>query len=81
MDIIDLKVTAIASLQHAAAGLGAALARERVVVPYLANGSLVELPGPRLPARWSYHIVYPAHRRLRPAAQVFVDWLLSVPID
>jgi DNA-binding transcriptional LysR family regulator len=69
------------AFKAAAAGLGAALARERVVVPYLANGSLVELPGPRLPARWSYHIVYPAHRRLRPAAQVFVDWLLSVPID
>jgi DNA-binding transcriptional LysR family regulator len=62
-------------------GLGAALARERVVGPYLADGSLAELPGPRMPARWSYHVVYPAHRRLRPAAQVFVDWLLSVPVD
>lgn len=69
------------ALLAAANGLGAALARERVVVPYLADGRLVALPGPRLPARWSYHIVWPAHRRLRPAAQVFVDWLLSVPMD
>ena len=61
----------------AACGLGAALARERVVSPYLEDGRLVVLPGPRLPARWSYHVVYPAHRRLRPAAQLFVDWLLS----
>ena len=52
-------------------------ARERVVSPYLDDGRLVVLPGPRLPARWSYHVVYPAHRRLRPAAQLFVDWLLS----
>jgi DNA-binding transcriptional LysR family regulator len=62
----------------AACGLGAALARERVVAPYLEDGRLVVLPGPRLPARWSYHVVYPAHRRLRPAAQLFVDWLLSL---
>jgi LysR family transcriptional regulator, glycine cleavage system transcriptional activator len=65
----------------ASQGLGAALARERVVRPYLDDGTLAVLPGPRLPARWSYHVVYPAHRRLRPAAQEFVDWLLSVPID
>jgi len=25
--------------------------------------------------------VYPAHRRLRPAAQVFLDWVLSTPVD
>ena len=65
----------------AAQGLGAALARERVVGPYLRDGTLATLPGPRLSARWNYHVVYPAHRRLRPAAQVFVDWLLSVPVD
>jgi len=66
------------ALNAAVFGIGAALARERVVVPYLADGRLVELPGPRLPARWGYHVVYPAHRRLRPAAQAFVDWVLSV---
>ena len=62
-------------------GLGAALARERIVVPYLADGRLAALPGPRMAARWGYHIVYPSHRRLRPAAQAFVDWLLSVAAD
>ncbi|MGO4551772.1 LysR substrate-binding domain-containing protein [Lysobacter sp. 2RAF19] len=69
------------ALLAAANGIGAALARERIVVPYLRDGRLVELPGPRMAARWGYHIVYPAHRRLRPAAQVFVDWLLSVSPD
>jgi LysR family transcriptional regulator, glycine cleavage system transcriptional activator len=63
------------ALQAAAEGLGVALARERIVTPWLANGSLIALPGPRIPARWTYHIVYPAHRRLRPVAQKFVDWL------
>lgn len=69
------------ALLAAANGIGAALARERIVVPYLRDGRLVELPGPRMAARWGYHIVYPAHRRLRPVAQVFVDWLLSVSPD
>ena len=68
------------ALSAAAKGIGAALARERVVAPYLADGRLVELPGGRLPARWGYHVVYPAHRRLRPPAQVFVDWLLSAGV-
>ena len=68
------------ALLAAAHGMGAALARERIVVPYLRDGRLVELPGPRMPARWGYHVVYPAHRRLRPAAQVFVDWLSSTAV-
>lgn len=66
------------ALQAAVLGLGAALARERIAEPYLAAGQLRRLPGPVLEARWSYHIVYPAHRRLRPPAQLFVDWLLSL---
>ena len=69
------------ALQAAVVGIGAALAREHVVVPYLRDGRLVRLPGPALPARWGYYVVYPSHRRLRPAAQAFVDWLLSAQID
>ncbi|MFC0677359.1 LysR substrate-binding domain-containing protein [Lysobacter korlensis] len=69
------------ALNAAATGLGAALARKRIVGPYLDDGRLVRLPGPVLATRWNYYIVYPAHRRLRPAAQMFVDWLLSLPID
>ena len=64
------------ALEAAAFGFGAALAREKIVTTYLASGRLVRLPGPVVPARWNYHVVYPAHRRLRPAAQVVVDWLL-----
>jgi LysR family transcriptional regulator, glycine cleavage system transcriptional activator len=66
-----------AALEAAAHGLGAALAREKIAKPWLDSGSLQRLPGPMLPTRWSYYIVYPSHRRLRPAAQRFVDWLLS----
>lgn len=62
----------------AAAGLGAALAREKIVLPWLEDGRLARLPGPALTTRWSYHVVHPAHRRPRPAAQAFIDWLLEV---
>ena len=66
-------------LEAAAHGLGAALARTRIVVPWLASGRLQRLPGPDLPGRYGYHVIYPAHRRLRPAARAFVDWLLAQP--
>lgn len=69
------------ALEAAACGLGAALAREKIATPWIDNGRLRRLPGPVLPARWSYHIVYPSHRRLRPAAQVFVDWLLAASAE
>lgn len=69
------------ALNAAAFGLGAALARERIATPYLAANRLLRLPGPGLTARWSYYVVYPAHRRLHPAARAFLDWLLSVPVD
>ncbi len=65
------------AFRAAACGMGAALARERIVAPYLAAGELVRLPGPVVPTRWNYYLVYPAHRKLRPAAQAFVDWLLD----
>lgn len=65
------------ALHAACHGLGAALAREKVAAPYLDAGRLLRLPGPVLPSRWNYYVVYPAHRRLRPAAQAVVDWLLQ----
>ena len=65
------------ALNAAVFGLGVALARERIVAPYLEAGRLVRLPGPAMPGRWRYAVVYPSHRRLRPAAQRFVDWLLG----
>ena len=65
-----------AALNAAASGLGVALARERLVAPFLASGRLVRLPGPAMPARWSYYLIHPSHRRLGDDAQAFADWLL-----
>lgn len=69
------------ALDAAANGLGIALARKRIVRPWLDRDRLVVLPGPVLPTRWRYYVVYPAHRRLRPAAQAFIDWMLAQPVD
>ncbi|UHQ24497.1 LysR substrate-binding domain-containing protein [Lysobacter sp. 5GHs7-4] len=66
------------ALQAAVHGLGAALAREQIAVPYLRSGELVRLPGPSVKARWGYYAVYPSHRRLRASARLFLDWLLAV---
>lgn len=63
-------------LAAAEQGLGAALARSSIVQPWLAAATLVQLPGPELPGRYSYHVVWPEHRRLKPAARSVVDWLL-----
>lgn len=66
------------AMMAAAHGLGVALARAQIAVPYLRSGQLQRLPGPAMPARWGYYAIYPAHRRLRPAAKTFLDWLLAV---
>ncbi|WP_224241572.1 LysR substrate-binding domain-containing protein [Hyalangium gracile] len=66
------------ALNAAAFGLGAALAREKIATPYLAEGRLVRLPGPSVKARFGYYVVYPSHRRLRASARVFVDWLMTL---
>lgn len=65
------------ALEAAATGLGAVLAREHIVAPYLDSGRLVRLPGPAVRARWAYYVVVPTHRRLRPSARAFVDWLVD----
>ena len=70
-----------AALNAAVHGLGAALARDKLAMPYLAAKCLVRLPGPALKARWGYYVIYPSHKRLKPAARAFVDWLLSLPQD
>jgi DNA-binding transcriptional LysR family regulator len=69
------------ALLAAVHGLGAALARRRISGPYLADGSLRALPGPEITARWGYYLVHPAHRRLRPAARAFIEWLLAETED
>ena len=72
---------ATATVQAAVQGLGVALARERIVRPTLDAGLLRTLPGPAVKTRFEYYVVYPSHRRLRPAAKAFVDWLLSLDPD
>jgi LysR family glycine cleavage system transcriptional activator len=69
------------ALEAAAHGLGAVLAREKIARSWLDSGRLQRLPGPMLPTRWSYYIVHPSHRRLSPAAQLFVDWLLAASAE
>lgn len=64
-------------LAAAQQGLGAALARSSIVDPWLLAGTLVRLPGPELAGRYSYHVVWPEHRRLKSAAHSVVDWLLA----
>lgn len=66
------------AMNAAAHGLGIALARGQIATPYISSGRLIRLlPEQSLSARFSYWIVYPSHRRLRPAAQHVVDWLIS----
>lgn len=62
-------------LDAAAAGLGAILARRRLAVNHLAQGRLIRLPGPELPARAAYYIVHPEHRPPSPAAMAFIAWI------
>ncbi|MET0504783.1 MAG: LysR substrate-binding domain-containing protein, partial [Luteibacter sp.] len=62
------------SLNAAASGLGAVLARTRLAGAYLADGRLVRLPGPELPTRYAYYLVHPAHRHPSAAAQAFIGW-------
>ena len=63
------------ALRAAAEGLGAALARRTLAAPMLDSGRLLRLPGPELPTRFAYHLVWPEHRRLSTAAEAFVAWL------
>jgi DNA-binding transcriptional LysR family regulator len=63
------------ALLAAVCGLGVALARRHIAAPYLERGELIQLPGPILKARFSYYVVHPAHRRPKPAAMVFIEWL------
>ena len=69
------------ALQAAAHGLGVALARTQIAAPYLASGALIQLPGPRVKARFAYYIVHPTNRRLTPEAAAFIAWLREEALD
>lgn len=65
------------AFRAAACGLGVAMARAKIVTPWIDDGSLLALPGPVMPSRWSYYVIHPEHRRLRPEAQAMLEWLLD----
>jgi LysR family glycine cleavage system transcriptional activator len=62
------------AMRAAVSGVGAILARGRLVEPYLASGELVRLPGPAVKARFGYYAVHPTHQRPSPSAAAFIDW-------
>ena len=68
-------------LRAASLGLGAALARQRIVAPWLASGQLRRLPGEPMPGRYAYYVAYPAHRRPRAVVRRVIDWLVAQPVD
>ncbi|NID14238.1 LysR substrate-binding domain-containing protein [Luteibacter yeojuensis] len=63
------------SLNAAAIGLGAVLARTRLATAHLADGRLVRLPGPELPTRFAYYVAHSAHRPPSAAALAFIGWI------
>ena len=69
------------AMRAAAYGIGAALARKRIVMPYLQRYELVRLPGPALKARFAYYAVHPTHRPLAPAAEAFIEWMKQQALD
>lgn len=69
------------AMRAAVYGIGAALARKQIVMPYLQRYELIRLPGPALKARFAYYAVYPTHRPPNPAAALFIDWMKQQALD
>lgn len=65
------------ALEAAARGLGAALARQRIVGSWLRSGRLQRLPGPAVPGRFGYYLIHPQHRKPSAQTQLFMRWLQS----
>jgi LysR family transcriptional regulator, glycine cleavage system transcriptional activator len=63
------------ALEAAAQGLGIALARSRVVGPWLSAGRLLRGPGPALRGRFGYFLIHAEDRPLSPGAARFAAWL------
>ena len=63
------------AMQASIYGLGATLARSRIVEPHLQQGQLVRLPGPMLKAKYGYFAVHPSHHRPGAAVGRFLEWL------
>ena len=62
-------------MRAAVYGIGVALARKYIAIPYLQRYELLRLPGPALKTRFAYYAVHPAHRPLSTNAALFIDWL------
>ena len=62
-------------MRAAVYGIGAALARKHIAMPYLQRYELVRLPGPPLKSRFAYYAIHAAHRTPSPTARLFIDWL------
>jgi DNA-binding transcriptional LysR family regulator len=65
------------AFEAAAQGLGAALAREKIVQPWLDDGRLLRLPGPRCRRAGTTSSCIPRTAGLRSGARAFLDWLLE----
>jgi LysR family transcriptional regulator, glycine cleavage system transcriptional activator len=63
------------ALAAAVGGVGAVLARQRLAEDLLVDGRLQRLPGPSVPARFSYFLVHPAQRPPSEPAARFIEWL------
>lgn len=62
----------------ALSGQGVTIVRRALVQQLLNDGQLVQLhPDTRWPLTWSYYIVTPQHAVMRPAVNVFNDWLIA----
>lgn len=62
-----------------AQGLGVALARAPASDLAVRNSGLQRcLPDISVPGQEAYHLIYPEHSALRPAARLFRDWLLDL---
>jgi len=65
------------ALTAATAGLGMVLAWQRLVEPELQCNELVALSDVRVPLKYSYYAVAPAHHFERRNVQIFTSWLTA----
>lgn len=63
------------SLDAACAGLGVALARARLVKPFLARGDLVALSDVGFDDGYAYHLAWPTDARRKAAVTALGEWL------
>ncbi len=65
------------ALTAARTGLGMVLAWQQLIEPELARGELVALSETRVPLKYSYYAVAPAHHFERESVITFINWLMT----